>query len=205
MRDDDNGQTQTLGFWPIRHLKEPDMAKVLIATDWLAACAGCHMSLLDIDERIVDLLQQMTFTSSPVTDLKHPPATGVTVGVLTGAISNTHNIEVARGMRSRCQYLVAVGDCATFGGIVAARNLVGTSAALKRAYLETESTVDGLIPDSPELGMPLETVTGVGDVVKVDVFLPGCPPRPQDFHYVFAELLAGRLPIVLPAQHFRYD
>jgi NAD-reducing hydrogenase small subunit len=181
------------------------MTKVLIATDWLAACAGCHMSLLDIDERIVELLQQVTFTSSPVTDLKRPPASGVTVGILTGAISNTHNIEVARCMRSRCQYLVAVGDCATFGGIVAARNLVGTPAALKRAYLDTESTVDGLIPDSPELGMPLDTVTGVGDVVKVDIFLPGCPPRPDDFYYVFAELLAGRLPIVLPAQHFRYD
>ena len=79
------------------------MAKVTIATDWLAACAGCHMSLLDIDERIVPLMEMVDFTSSPVTDLKHPPADGVTVGILTGAISNTHNIEVARLMRSRCK------------------------------------------------------------------------------------------------------
>ena len=106
------------------------MGNVLIATDWLAACAGCHMSLLDLDERLVELLYHVTFTSSPVTDLKHPPESGVTVGILTGAISNTHNIEVARRMRSRCTYLIAVGDCATFGGIVAARNLVGTPAAL---------------------------------------------------------------------------
>ncbi len=99
------------------------MGSVLIATDWLAACAGCHMSLLDLDERLVELLYHVSFTASPVTDLKHPPESGVTIGILTGAISNTHNIEVARRMRSRCTYLIAVGDCATFGGIVAARNL----------------------------------------------------------------------------------
>ena len=115
------------------------MAKVKIATDWLAGCAGCHMSFLDIDERIVKLLESVEFTSSPVTDLKHPPKEGVTVGILEGAISNTHNIEVAKQMRERCQILIAVGDCATFGGIVAMRNLVGTDEALKRAYLETES------------------------------------------------------------------
>ena len=179
--------------------------RLRVATCSLAGCFGCHMSLLDLDERLVELLHHVTITSSPVTDLKVPPETGVTVGVLTGAVSNTHNVEVARRMRSRCQFLVAVGDCATFGGIVAARNLVGTEAALQRAYLETESTVDGLIPDSPELGKPLAAVTGVGEVVKVDIFLPGCPPRPDDFFYVFSEVLAGRLPVMLPAQHFRYD
>jgi NAD-reducing hydrogenase small subunit len=181
------------------------MAKVKIATDWLAACAGCHMSLLDIDERIIDLLEHVEFTSSPVTDLKHPPREGVTVGVLTGAISNTHNVEVARLMRERCQILIAVGDCATFGGIVAMRNMVGTRAALQRAYLETETTVDGLIPDSPELGNPLETVTGVDKVVKVDLFIPGCPPSADALFYAISELLAGRVPVIMPDEYFKYD
>jgi NAD-reducing hydrogenase small subunit len=181
------------------------MAQVRIATDWLAACAGCHMSLLDIDERIVPLLEHVEFTSSPVTDLKHPPKDGVTVGILTGAISNTHNVEVARQMRARCQILIAVGDCATFGGIVAMRNMVGTEAALQRAYLETETTVDGLIPDSEELGRPLPTVTGVDKVVKVDLFIPGCPPSADALHYAISELLAGRVPVVLPDEYFKYD
>ena len=181
------------------------MAKVKIATDWLAACAGCHMSLLDIDERIVGLLEHVEFTSSPVTDLKHPPKEGVTVGILTGAISNTHNIHVAKQMRERCAILIAVGDCATFGGIVAMRNMVGTQAALERAYLETETTVDGLIPDSDELGRPLDTVTGVDKVVKVDLFIPGCPPSADALYYAISELLAGRVPVVLPEEHFKYD
>ena len=181
------------------------MAKVTVATDWLAACAGCHMSFLDIDERIVKLLELLEFTSSPVTDLKHPPEEGVTVGILTGAISNTHNIEVARRMRERCKILIALGDCATFGGIVATRNLVGTDAALRRAYVETESTVDGRIPLSPELGVPLDRVTGVNEVVEVDLFIPGCPPSADTIYFALSELLAGHVPVVLPAEHFRYD
>jgi len=180
------------------------MAKVKIATDWLAACAGCHMSLLDIDERIVGLLEAVEITSSPITDLKHPPKEGVTVGILTGAISNTHNIEVAQLMRERCKILIALGDCATFGGIVAMRNLAGTEACLKRAYLETESTVDGLIPNSPELGWPLDEVTGVDKVVKVDLFIPGCPPSADAIYFALSELLAGRTP-VFPASYFKYD
>ncbi|HSR33846.1 MAG TPA: NADP oxidoreductase [Anaerolineae bacterium] len=181
------------------------MSKVEIATDWLAACAGCHMSLLDMDERLIPLLDHVEFRSSPVTDLKHPPQDGVTVGILTGAIANSHNVQVARRMRERCQVLIAVGDCATFGGIVAMRNLVGTEAALQRAYLETESTVAGFIPDSAELGRPLEAVTGLDKVIKVDLFIPGCPPSADALHYALSELLAGRTPVVLPDEYFRYD
>jgi len=181
------------------------MSKVKIATDWLAGCAGCHMSFLDIDDRILQLLEHVEFTSSPVTDLKHPPKEGVTVGILEGAICNTHNVEVARQMRERCQILIAIGDCATFGGVPAMRNLCGTKEALKRAYLETESNVGGLIPDSPELGIPLDEVVGIDKVVKVDLFIPGCPPSADALFYALSELLAGRTPIVLPPKFFKYD
>ena len=86
------------------------MAKATVASDWLAACAGCHMALLDIDERIVKLLEAVEFSSSPITDLKHPPKEGVTVGILSGAISNTRNVEVAKMFRERSQILIAIGD-----------------------------------------------------------------------------------------------
>ena len=180
------------------------MTKVKIATDWLAGCAGCHMSLLDIDERIVTLLESVEITSSPITDLKHPPKDGVTVGILEGAICNTHNIEVAKMMRERCQILIALGDCATFGNVPAMRNLVGTDEALKRAYLDTESVVGGLISDSPELWKPLDMVTGLDKVVNVDLFIPGCPPSADAIFFALSELLAGRMP-VFPPQYFKYD
>jgi len=129
----------------------------------------------------------------------------VTVGILEGAICNSHNVEVAKQMRERCQILIAIGDCATFGGVPAMRNLCGTQAALKRAYLEAESNVGGLIPDSPELGTPLDEVVGIDKVVKVDLFIPGCPPSADALFYALSELLAGRTPIVLPPQYFKYD
>lgn len=181
------------------------MSKIKIATDWLAGCAGCHMSLLDIDERIVKLLESVEFTSSPVTDLKHPPEDGVTIGILEGAVCNTHNVEVAKEMRKRCQILIAIGDCATFGGVPAMRNLVGTQEALKRAYIEAESVVGGLIPGSSELGGPLDTVTGVDKVVKVDVFISGCPPSADALFFALSELLAGRTPVILPPEYLKYD
>ena len=162
------------------------------------------MSLLDIDERIVNLLESVEITSSPITDLKHPPKDGVTVGILEGAICNTHNIEVAQMMRERCQILIALGDCATFGNVPAMRNFAGTEEALKRAYLDTESVVHGFIPDSPELGKPLDMVTGIDKVVNVDLFIPGCPPSADTIFFALTELLAGRMP-VFPPQYFKYD
>ncbi len=179
------------------------MTKVKVAMDWLAACAGCEMSVLDMDERLVQLLEKVELTSTPITDLKHPPKEGVTVGILSGTVNNTTNLEVAKEMRERCKILVALGDCAVFGGIMTMRNFFDMNEALKRAYVETESTVDGMIPGSQELGKPIKAQP-VNDVVKVDIHLPGCPPSPDAIHYVLSELLEGRIP-VLTGNNLKYD
>jgi NAD-reducing hydrogenase small subunit len=180
------------------------MSKVKIATDWLDVCAGCHMSLLDIDERLVSLLEKIEITSSPITDLKHPPEEGVDVGILTGAISNVHQLETAKEMRERCKILVAIGDCATINGIPSMRNSFPTEVVLRRGYIETESTVDGVIPDSEELGKLLKQSIPINEAVKVDVNLPGCPPSSDSIYHVIGELLEGRIPV--PSGEFlKYD
>ena len=92
------------------------MTKPKVSTDWLAGCAGCHMSLLDIDERIATIAEVADIRSTPITDLKKPDEDGVTVGILEGGVNNTSNEEVAHRMRSRSKILVALGDCAVFGG-----------------------------------------------------------------------------------------
>jgi NAD-reducing hydrogenase small subunit len=180
------------------------MAKITVASDWMEACAGCHMSLLDIDGRILELLKHVDFHATPITDFKHPPEEGVTVGILTGAVGNTHQEETAKRMRERCTILIAMGDCATFGGICTMLNFFDTEEALRRAYIETESTVDGKIPRSEEIARPLEKVLAVNEVVKVDVQLPGCPPSADAIWYVLTELLAGRQP-VLEGDNLKYD
>jgi len=170
------------------------MPKPKISSDWLAGCAGCHMSLLDIDERILQVIELADLRSTPITDLKQPDATGVDVGILEGGINNTTNEEVAHTMRKRCKELVALGDCAVFGGVPAMRNFCGIENALRWAYVETESTdSEGKIPDDPELAVPT-TVRSVNEVVPVDVFVPGCPPSADVIFYVLSELAQGRKP-----------
>ncbi len=170
------------------------MAKPKVSSDWLAGCAGCHMSFLDIDERIVKLAELVDLRSTPITDLKTPDESGVDVGVLEGGINNTTNEEVAHTMRKRCKTLVALGDCAVFGGVPAMRNFFTIEEALRRAYVETESTDgEGKIPSDPELCRPTK-VRAVHEVVPVDVWLPGCPPNADQIFYVLSELAQGRKP-----------
>lgn len=172
------------------------MAKPKVASDWMAGCAGCHMSLLDMDERIVAVAELADLRSTPITDLKEPDASGVDVGVLEGGINNTANEEVAKKMRERCKILVALGDCAVFGGVPALRNFFTIEESLRRAYVETESTdSEGFIPSDPELCVPTK-VRALSEVVPVDIFVPGCPPDADTIFYVLAELAQGRIPEV---------
>jgi len=152
------------------------------------------MYLLDIDGRIVRLAELADIRSTPVTDLKEPDESGVDVGILEGGVNNTANEEVAHKMRKRCKTLVALGDCAVFGGVPAMRNFFTIEESLRRAYVETESTdAEGKIPSDPELAVPTK-VRSLDEVVPVDIFVPGCPPDPDVIYYVLSELAQGRMP-----------
>jgi len=170
------------------------MNKPKIASDWICGCAGCHMSLLDMDERILKVLELVDLRATPITDLKEPDESGGDVGILEGGINNSANEEVAHKMRKRAKILVALGDCAVFGGVPAMRNFCGIEAALKRAYVEAESNEPGSqIPNDPELATMTKT-RAVQEVVPVDYNVPGCPPDADTIFYVLAELAQGRKP-----------
>jgi len=178
------------------------MAKVKITTAWLDACAGCHMSILDMDEAIIDLANAVEFLKSPITDIKEFSETDV--GILTGAIGTEEHQEEAKELREKCKILMVLGDCACFGGVVAMRNAFSKEEVLRRAYIESESTKEGKIPSSPEIPALLEKALPVNAVVKVDCYVPGCPPRAAAIKYALTELLQGRIP-VLPAEMMRFD
>jgi len=148
-----------------------------------------------MDERLLTVLGKVELTSSPITDLKHPPEEGVEVGVLSGSINNTSNVAVARMMRKRAKCLVAMGDCAVMGGVLSMRNSFDMHEALRRAYIDTESTVDGFIPQSEELAKPVRN-RPVDQLVQVDIHLPGCPPSADAIFHVLNELAEGRVPVV---------
>ena len=178
------------------------MAKVKVATAWLDCCSGCHMSFLDLDEALIGLADAVEITASPITDIKEFPP--VDVGIIEGAVSNEHDEEVAKKLRANCKILMVWGDCACFGGICAMRNLFTKEEVLQRCYVETESTKNGKIPSSEDIPPLLEQVKPVNQVVKVDCYVPGCPPNSKAIHYALAELLEGRIP-VLPSEMMRFD
>jgi len=178
------------------------MAKVKVATVWLESCAGCHMSFLDIDEAIVELANLVEFGRSPITDIKE--FTAVDVGIVEGSVGNTEEEEALKELRAHCKILMAWGDCASFGGVCAMRSTLDKEEVLKRGYIETESTYQGKIPGPPGVPALLDQVKPVNQVVKVDCYVPGCPPEAKAIQYALTELLAGRIP-VLPSDMMRFD
>lgn len=180
------------------------MKKITLASDWLESCSGCHMSLLDTDERLVELVQMgLVITATPITDLK-VPAPGTDIGVLEGAVSTDHHLEVAQLFRERCKILVALGDCAVFGGIHTMRNYIPIEELLKRGYVTTESTVGGKVPQGPGIGKHLKKCMALNEVVKVDFYIPGCPPPADAIYQVLKDILEGKTP-ELKEELLKYD
>jgi NAD-reducing hydrogenase small subunit len=169
-----------------------DKPKIKVATAWLGGCSGCHMSFLDLDERLIDLAKLVEFTASPITDVKEIPE--VDVGIVEGAVCNDENERVLRTMRRRCKVLVALGDCALTGNIPALRNQQKLADVLERGYVETESTQAGGVPGAPDVPKLLTKVRPIQEFVKVDACIPGCPPDADAIWYAVTELLAGRKP-----------
>jgi NAD-reducing hydrogenase small subunit len=162
------------------------------------------MSFLDLDESLVDILGQIELTVTPITDFKDFDFPEVTVGIIEGGIGNQEQLEIARHLRKKAKILVAWGDCAVFGGINTLRNWIPTQDMLQRGYIETESTVNGVLPIHEELPVLLDRVLPVNEVVTVDAFVPGCPPSPEAIAYSLTEILKGRLP-VLPSELIHFD
>jgi NAD-reducing hydrogenase small subunit len=180
------------------------MGKPKVATIWLEGCAGCHMSFLDLDERLLKVLAAVDVTVTPITDFKDFNFPEVDVGIVEGAIGNTEQEEIIGRLRRRCDILVAWGDCAVFGGINTLRNWIPKEEILRRGFIETESTVDGVIPEYKGLPPLLDKVVPVNEVVSVDVYVPGCPPSPEAIAYALEEILQGRIP-VLPTEMLHFD
>jgi len=166
--------------------------KIQLATVWLCGCAGCHMSLLDLDERLLDLAEVADLTMSPVTDVKNVPE--VDLALVEGGVANEDNLRILKEFRRQARVLVSLGDCAGFGCIPMMRNAFPTQDVLDRAYALTESTASGAVPQDEELPRLTEKVEPIHAHVKVDAHIPGCPPSADVIWYAIQELLAGRTP-----------
>lgn len=167
------------------------MTRKRLATIWLDGCSGCHMSFLDIDERLLALSDQIELVYSPLVDRKDFPDE-VDITLVEGAVSSEYDLEKIRHVREHTHTLISLGDCAVTGNVPSLRNSLSAESVLRRAYLEPNLDQ----PQVPGDGVPrlLPVVRPVHSVVKVDVYVPGCPPSADTIFYVLTELLAGRQP-----------
>ena len=175
------------------------MNKTSVATIWLDGCSGCHMSLLDLDERLLDMAERIELVYSPLVDNKgFPENVGVTL--VEGAVSTSEDVERIRLIRSRTKYLVSLGDCAVTANIPAMRNQFSSDDVLERAYLHNV-THQGQLPQI-EIPRLLKRSRPVHEFVHVDVFLPGCPPPPDAILAMMGNLLEGHLTNTLAMTRF---
>jgi F420-non-reducing hydrogenase small subunit len=183
---------------------------VKIAEEWLNSCAGCEIAILNIGDVLVDLLPSLEFVHIPVLiDHKYLGQTGerhhmdipeAVVGIVSGGVRNSEHLEVLEKMRERCQILIALGTCATNGGIPALGNMDTLEDIQEFLFRGSPSTEPGPNPDTENYHLPkcFDRVSALDEHVNVDISLPGCPPHPDWITAAILALLDGKTDIKLP-------
>ena len=168
--------------------------KVRLATVWLGGCSGCHMSFLDLDERLIELAAKVDLLASPLVDTKTADFPEVDVTLVEGAVVNEEHLEMLHRVRERSKVLVAFGDCAVTGNVSAMRNVWPVQEVFDRAYRETSAVVHGVPSGDDIVPRLLPRVMPLHEVVKVDLWLQGCPPSADRIWEAVTALLEGRVP-----------
>lgn len=181
------------------------MERKRIATTSLAGCFGCHMSMLDVDTDLLDLVEVIDINKSPLTDIKEF-SSRCHIGLIEGGCCNADNVEVLRHFRDMCDILVCVGECAVWGGLPAMRNTIPLSECLEEAYLNciTNDAQSAQVPYHEDLPKILDRVYGCGEIVKIDHYIPGCPPTADHIWKTVRSLLWGEENSLL-YHEFKYD
>lgn len=169
--------------------------KPKVATVWLGGCSGCHMSFLDMDERLIELADRMTLVYSPIADIKDFPAT-VDVTLVEGAVASKEHEEQAVTIRKNSRFVVSFGDCATTGNVTAMRNHLPLDSVLERSYVELADHTPQIPREYPTIAELMKQARPLHEIIKVDAFIHGCPPTAEQIWLAVSELLEGRLPAV---------
>lgn len=171
--------------------------KPRVATVWLGGCSGCHMSFLDMDERLLELADRAEIVHSPVADVKTFPR-DVDIVLVEGAVASVEHEELARVIRRNARIVVSFGDCAVTGNVTALRNTVPLPQVLDRAYGDLSVGPPARPDDYACIARLLPTARPLHEYIPVDAFLHGCPPTADQIWHAVSALLEGRMPEVTP-------
>jgi NAD-reducing hydrogenase small subunit len=167
--------------------------KPKVATVWLGGCSGCHMSFLDLDERLLQLADRMELVYSPIADIKEFPV-NVDVTLVEGAVASDEHEEFAHTIRRNSRFVVSFGDCAVSGNVTALRNSFELEAVLHRSYVDLADVTPQIPHDPPTIAELMPRAKPLHEVVTVDAFIHGCPPTADQIWAAVSELLEGRKP-----------
>ncbi len=190
---------------------DPELAaqraeKIKVSMISLCGCWGCTLSFLDVDERLLELLDKITILRCSLTDVKRIPER-CAIGFIEGGVANEENIETLQHFRQNCDVLISVGACAIWGGVPAMRNMVELTDCLSEAYVNSATAVAGaqpVVPFHKEIPVLTTRVYPCHEVVKMDYFIPGCPPSADAIFKVFDDLINGRS-VDLPVSLNQFD
>ena len=179
-------------------------SKKKIATVWLGGCSGCHMSLMDIDERILDVAKLADIVKSPIVDGKEFPE-GVDIALVEGSVTSDEHLREIKLIRKRSKILIAFGDCAVMTNVTGMRNYFPLQEVIDAAYKDAVSNDgEGTEPNDPALLKLNDKVYPLQEVVPVDFIIPGCPPSADTIFYVLLEFLSNRIPNLSEAKKLKY-
>lgn len=176
--------------------------KPKVATVWLGGCSGCHMSFLDMDERLIELADKMELVYSPIADVKVFPK-NVDVTLVEGAVANSENEELAHIIRRNSRLVISFGDCAVSGNVTALRNPLQLNDVLKRSYIDLADQTPQIPRERPTIAELMPQARPLHEIIKVDAFIHGCPPTADSIWFAVSELLEGRMPANSPV-YLRY-
>jgi len=169
------------------------MAKVTVSFEWLSGCSGCELSIVDLHERLLAVLEQIDIVRLPILmDVKDYPK--ASLGIVTGALRTHHDVECAKKMRASCDAILAFGTCAVYGGPQGSGYAHTQAELAESAFVKNPTTSTHFVPSEGVPKLLEEGVLPVDTAISVDRYLPGCPPHA---YYVFEALkpiLGGKSP-----------
>jgi F420-non-reducing hydrogenase small subunit len=186
---------------------EDQKPKLKMAVYWASACGGCCVSVLDVHEKLFDVVAAADLVFWPIAldtkyeDVEAMPDNHIDITLFNGAIRNSENEHMANLLRRKSKILVAYGSCSHMGGIPGLANFSSKEEVMRRVYEECESTVNPeKVRPQPEyqvdegvLKLPefYHDVRPLDKVTEVDYYLPGCPPQTERLLEVFTAIVSG--------------
>jgi F420-non-reducing hydrogenase small subunit len=155
-----------------------------VSFEWLSGCSGCELSVVDLHERLLKVLEAIELVRLPILmDTKDYPR--ATLGIVTGALRTEHDLECAEHMRKSCDLILAFGTCAVYGGPQGSGYAHTLRELEQSAFLDNPTTSTHFVPDRGVPKLLPQGVAPLDEAISVDLYLPGCPPHA---YYVFEAL-----------------